>query len=453
MNGLGSEPVSSSVMAFVATLHVALLVLRKHRSAGRKGLALLLAPSAAFTVFAWILSTPIALGAGLIAHLAWFLACERLLPPLSPRRAAIPTPAPAPIPAAMPAARPAAPAGFVPVPVLAVLDETDDIRTFRLARPDGFDFQAGQFLTVRVQVDGKPLARCYSISSGPEATGYLEISVKRQGLVSSTLHSVVRPGALLSIRAPAGPFVYPAGDDRPLVLLAGGVGITPLMSMLRHAVAADPGRPVTLLLSVKTPRDIPFRDELSCLSRRHPQARVVVAVTRGASESLGVYPGRIDEALIRQTVADPVHAVYAICGPLPMIAGMKELLARLQVPADHVRAEAFEAAVKGSTAPVADAPVAPIRAGRAAGPTCAVEAYTLQLARSRRQAAIAVGQSLLEAAEAAGAEIPNQCRAGVCQTCVTRLVTGEVACDADDVEPGYVLPCVARAKSHVTLDA
>ena len=103
--------------------------------------------------------------------------------------------------AAAPAAAPKQ-RGFLPTPVLAVFDETPEIRTFRIARPEGYEFHAGQFITVQVQLDGRPVTRCYSISSGPEARGYLEISVKRQGSVSSTLHSTVRPGSTLSVRPP-----------------------------------------------------------------------------------------------------------------------------------------------------------------------------------------------------------------------------------------------------------
>ena len=147
--------------------------------------------------------------------------------------------------------------------MLAVLEESPTIRTFRLARPAPFTFDAGQFLTVRVQVDGQAHVRCYSISSAPEATGYLEISVKRQGLVSGMLHATLRPGSSLLVKPPAGRFTYPAGDDRPVALVAGGVGITPLISMLRHGVAADPGRPITLLYSARGRRELVFWDELS----------------------------------------------------------------------------------------------------------------------------------------------------------------------------------------------
>ena len=107
------------------------------------------------------------------------------------------------------------PPAFAPTTVLAVLDEAADIKTFRLARPEGCEFSAGQFLAVRVLIDGKPHVRCYSISSAPHTRGYLEISVRRQGLVSGTLHATLRAGSTLTINRPSGQFVYPQGDDRP----------------------------------------------------------------------------------------------------------------------------------------------------------------------------------------------------------------------------------------------
>jgi ferredoxin-NADP reductase len=349
------------------------------------------------------------------------------------------------------------PSGFVPTPVLAIFGETEDIRTFRLARPEGFEFQSGQFLTVAVQVGGQRLARCYSISSAPETRGYLEISVKRQGLVSGALHSTVRVGSQLPVRPPAGRFVYPVGDDRPLVLLGGGVGCTPLMSMLRHAVACEPSRPVTYLLSAKTERDIAFRQELSLLARRHPQVQIAVALTRASGNGPGFHVGRIDEPLVRRTVTDPQSALFYVCGPLPMIDAMKTLLRGMGVPDAQIHFEAFGAAVAAAASASAIPASAPQRrparlasVGRAG--------FALCLARSGRTTTIGKGQTLLEAAEAAQIEIPSSCRAGICGTCRTRLIEGEVDCDGDALDPadrekGYVLACVAMARTDCAIEA
>ena len=232
-------------------------------------------------------------------------------------------------------------ADVVLLPVIATFDQTRDIRTFRLARPRGFDFQAGQFLTVTVRINARRMIRRYSISSAPESTDHLEISVKRQGTVSSALHATVGVGSLLPVEPPAGRFVYPTGDPRHLMLIAGGIGCTPLMSMLRHAVVRDPGRPVTLLYSVRTVNDIAFRSELALLRRRHAHVRVGVTLTR-EDRRPGLLAGRIDEALLRRAAPEPANTLFYVCGPVPMIDEMKRVLLGLGVPASQIRWEVFE---------------------------------------------------------------------------------------------------------------
>ena len=317
---------STPFLAVATTVHLAMLLLRMHRNpAGRRYDALLL-PAAVFAITPWLFPTAGGVAARIAAHLAWFVACDRLVPrPPAPVHQAAASPPPRP---ALPAVntRPApTPGAWVKVPVVAVLRETPDITTFRMARPDGFDFKAGQFLTVRFWIDGKTVSRCYSVSSAPEATGYLEISVKRQGLVSGLLHATVRPGSLLDIMRPAGGFVYPSDDHRPITLLAGGVGITPLMSMLRHAVQADPTRPVTLLYSVRTQHDVAFRDELAWLARRHRQAKVVVT-TSDEPPSAEFLSGMINRELLTSQVEDLQDNIFLLCGPPPMIKAMKGIL-------------------------------------------------------------------------------------------------------------------------------
>lgn len=469
-------PGPSSLLAAASTAHLALALIRKHQASTSVRGWLLALVSAGFAATPWIWASPRDLVIGGAAHLVWFVASGKLAGErragstrglvLVPRPAASPTRTAAPATATTPLPEPRKPAGPVQTPVLAVFDETPEIRTIRMARPEGFEFQAGQFLTVQIQLDGRPATRCYSISSCPDARGYLEISVKRQGRVSGTLHSTVRPGSLLAIRPPAGSFVYPAGDDRPIVLVSGGVGCTPMMSMLRHAASREPARPVYYLHSAKTESDIAFRQELALLARRHPQVRIVTALTR-ASTAGEHYPGRIDANLLQEVVPSPAESLFYVCGPASMISGVKDTLARMGVPAAQVRSEAFEAAVAASrpsvvTAPApapAAVPAAATRpelvAVRRAAPAGAV---TLRLARSGKTAPVARDQSLLEAAESAEVEIPNLCRAGTCGTCRTRLLSGDVECTADvmddeDRRGGYVFPCVAWARSDCALEA
>jgi len=447
-----TSDVPTAILAVVTTVHLAILLLRAHRCTNGREKILLLLPSLVFSATPWFLSTPPELVVGLFLHLGWFAACEKYLPtPEVPARpAARPRRDAAPAVAKKSAAP--APKGFVQVPVINMIRETDDITTFRLARPEGFEFKAGQFLTVRVNVDGQPVVRCYTISSAPEATGYLEVSVKRQGLLSGTLHATVRPGSMISIRAAAGAFTYPEGDDRPLVLLAGGVGITPMICMLRHAVQTDPNRPVTLLYSVHTHRDIAFRDELWLLDRRNPQVKTVITTTRGphATEYLS---GRIDGRMLQEQVDNLRNNIFMICGPGPMIEALRRTLADLGVPESQVRSEAFEAAVASSTAAVADSSEDGSAAAGSSG-----RDFQLRLVESGTTVAASDSCTLLEACEAAGLDLPAACRAGVCGTCRARLVDGRVRCESDildeaDRADGYILPCVSWPEEDCALEA
>lgn len=474
-----TEPASpASVLALVTTIHLGLAALRNHRTPGVALLSSLTLISLALAGFPWMFPSTLGLTFGLAVHALWFVACEMFVPkrvgttPIS----VVPVHLkPATVPAARPSAaltpRAAAPKSFVQVPVIAVFDETPTIKTIRVARPDGFEFEAGQFITVRMRVDGKDYARCYSISSAPHVRGYLEISVRRQGVVSNALHATVRSGAQLSVKAPAGAFRYPAGDDRPIVLLAGGIGITPLMSMLRHAVAVEPTRPVTLIYSARTPQDFAFKDELSTAANRHPQLSVYLAVSSGSTHP-SVYSGRIDESLLRTTVPNLVHSIAFVCGPREMIEGLKTLLAALGVPSGQIRHEVFQAAVAASAglpreaAPVPQsdevmAPAGPRAADVASSAVVRSRArsggHRMVCARTGRDVSIREGQTLLEAAEEGGVPIDSLCRAGVCGTCRVQVRDGEVCCesnglDADDERQGVVFACVTTAKGDCTVN-
>ena len=401
-------------------------------------------------------TSPIALFALAIAHIVWFTVCELLAPPagrLSPAPSTRSATAKADPqrPRADHAPRPAVASGpgFISTPVLAVLEETNAIKTFRMARPDGFTFTAGQFLAVRVSVAGQPHVRCYSISSPPEAHGYLEISVRRQGLVSTTLHATVRSGSTIAIGRAAGQFVYPRGDDRPLALVAGGIGITPLLSMLRHAVLVDATRPIVLLYSARSPEDAAFVRELSLIAERHPQVRI------GLTFSGGTAPppwrtGHIDTALVRQHVPHPAHTIFCLCGPAAMMTAMDQLLRGEGVPPDQIRSERFETAVAAAlvntSAPAAQEQVA------------SRDEYRVTFTSTGRTARGAGSQTLLDVAELEGVPIASSCRSGVCLTCRTRLTEGDADCrssmlDPDDRAAGFILPCVSWAMGDCVLEA
>jgi ferredoxin-NADP reductase len=239
--------------------------------------------------------------------------------------------------------------------------------------------------------------------------------------------------------------------DRPLALIAGGVGITPLMSMLRHAIEEDPARRVVLFYSVRTPKDVAFHDELTMLSRRHSQFRSIIAIS-DAGTSTEFFPGRIDASLVTAMMPDIRHALCLICGPPPMLDAMTAMLTDLGVPRGQINFEVFQAAIAASAGPPdpLDQP-APPRATDAPPPAVSFK-------RSSVASSAAPGQKLLEIAEGCGANIPSLCRMGVCGTCRTRVVSGDVRCaskllDEQDRKDGFVLACVSEVLSDSVIDA
>ncbi len=226
-------------------------------------------------------------------------------------------------------------------PVLAVLEETRAIRTVRMARPAGFDFRAGQSMSVTFEALGYEWTSRFPISSAPEEDAHLEISVRRGGEAEEVLLAAATVGSFLAVRPPEGSFVYPDGDNRPVALVGGEEGAAPLMSMLRHAAVSKASRPVTLLLSVRTAEDVPYRRDLQLLIRRSPNLRVGVTLTQEGPRA-GFRTGGIDEALLRRAVPDPANTHFLLSCPPPMLDETRHLLARLRVPAAQIQCEAFE---------------------------------------------------------------------------------------------------------------
>ena len=454
--------IDTALPASLTAVHLTIAALRHHRARTSVVNPFVL-PSFLFAVTPWVWPSPLALGLVLAGHVAWVVACEILAPaaatPQAPAQSAAPNAtkpsAPRPrTPAHTPAPSGTAQAGFGEASVLAVLDEATDIRTFRMSRPQGFEFTAGQFVPVRVSIDGKPHVRCYSISSSPDARGYFEISVRRQGLVSTTLHATLRTGSRLLIGRPAGQFVYPGGDDRPLALLAGGIGITPLLSMLRHAISSDPGRPVVLLYSARNPQAAAFYSELQVIGQRHPQVRIAVTMSEPSTPAPW-RRGHIDAQMVRQHVAHPSHTIFCICGPVPMMTAMEQLLTAEGVPANQIRTENFDTAMAATQI---HAPAAAAQSAAMPRPQQGSAQYEITFAATGRSVSANGSHTLLEMAEAEGIAIPSSCRSGVCQACRTRVADGDVDCqssvlDPDDRAEGFILPCVSWPHSDVVLEA
>jgi ferredoxin-NADP reductase/DMSO/TMAO reductase YedYZ heme-binding membrane subunit len=346
--------------------------------------------------------------------------------------------------------------------VVQVFDETPEVRTFRLASATGprlpFDFLPGQYLNATLEIHGQKVRRSYTIVSSPTRVGYCELTVKREerGLASRHLHDAVQPGYLLDVRAPAGRFTFTGTEADSIVLIAGGVGITPLMSKIRFLTDISWPGDIYLVFSVKTERDIIFRDELEVLKRRHPNLHVIVTLTRDDGTGWSGERGRISSALLARAIpniaARPVH----ICGPTEMTDPTRQMLRDLGVPEESIQVESFaspsRAAANGQAAPVATIGT-PVASSDYDGEA------TVTFARSGKSAPVPADQTVLEAAEALGVAINYDCRSGICGQCKVKLIAGHVVMDAEDAldqadrANDVILSCQARCLDDVTVEA
>jgi len=355
--------------------------------------------------------------------------------------------------------------------VARVFGETPGVRTFRLVPPAGnrlpFDFLPGQYLNLSLMVDGKKVNRSYTIASPPSRVGYCELTVKREdrGMSSRHLHDAVREGSLLDVSAPAGRFTFTGAEAESIVMIAGGVGITPLMAKIRYLT--DLGWPgeIHLVFAVKTEDDIIFRDELDYLRRRFPNLRVTVTLTRDDGTSWPGERGRISPELLNRVVPRLWERRVHICGPAEMTESIIQMLKALDVPDVRIRIESFTRAGRpeptaSQAAPDEDAGTVVTTPGEeAAGSLARGALASVTFARAGKSKQVSAGETVLEASEDLGVDIAYDCRAGICGQCKTKLLAGRVVMDVQDaLDPvdrlnNVILSCQARCVDRVVVEA
>jgi ferredoxin-NADP reductase len=324
--------------------------------------------------------------------------------------------------------------------------QTPDSTTLRFAvhGERRLDARPGQFLTFSFLFDGKKESRCYSICSSPARSGYVEITPKRvsNGSVSLFLNDRASIGMTVEATGPFGQF-YLTRDDKKVVLLAAGSGITPIMAMLRYLDDLCLDTQATLLYCVRTREDIMFRQELQDLRGRLENFRYDVLLSKPDADWPGAR-GHVSREFISKNVPDLEGRVFFLCGPPPFMEAVKRILTDLGVAPDRIRQEVFGGAGAECKPPL---------------PQTSETGFTIEFASSGKTAAVLEAQSLLEAAAEAGVDIPSACRQGQCGTCKTRLLAGDVhmtaeqGLDPESKERGFVLTCVGHAMGNVRLDA
>lgn len=321
--------------------------------------------------------------------------------------------------------------GFTPLRIARVVRETSDAVSLVLDVPaecsHRYRYEAGQFLTLRVRIDGRDLRRCYSMSSAP-IDGELRITVKRDpgGVVSNWLNDSARAGDELHAAPPEGRFVL-RGDlsgATEVVAFAGGSGITPIMSLARAALA-DPDRRVRLFYANRSRESVIFADPLAELAARHADRLVL-------EHHYDAEVGVVTPEAIESFIAPAGDAHYYVCGPTPFMDAVERTLLAAGVKESRVHLERFTVATAADDADAVSA---------------ATEEVVIDLDRRTTRAEYRVGDTLLQTARMAGLRAPASCETGSCGTCMARVVEGTArmlnndALDDDEVAEGWVLTC------------
>lgn len=320
--------------------------------------------------------------------------------------------------------------GWRALRVTKVTDESSVIRSFHLEPTDDAGLianLAGQHLPVRVQAEPgtTPVIRTYTLSSAPSDGSY-RISVKREGLVSSYLHDRIEVGSLIETRAPTGGFTIDAAERRPAVLIAAGVGITPILSMLRHIVyeglRTRRVRPTTVFHAARNKAERAFDRELRSLADLAGGAVRIVRVlgdVTGARQGLDYEAqGRIDMDLLRATLGFDDYD-FLICGPPPFMQAIYDGLIGLNVADRRIYAETFgPASLKRKGVESGGQTLLPV----------ATQPVAVAFAASGKEARWTPGAgTLLELAEARGLSPEFSCRGGSCGSCRTRVLAGAIS--------------------------
>ncbi len=340
--------------------------------------------------------------------------------------------------------------------------ESADTHSFYLVPQDGRalpPFLPGQYLTFDLKIPGqrKPTIRCYSLSEQPRRD-YYRCTIKKiaapqtqpnapAGLASSYFSDVVREGDLLDVKGPRGTFHLDSTSPRPIVLVGGGVGITPLLSMLNSVIASRSDRDVVLFFGVRNGTQHLFKQHLESASRKHTNLTVVTCYSQPCeTDVLGDdydVRGRVNVSLIRKFLTSNNYQFY-VCGPGTL---MREVVTELEdwgVPSSDIHFETFGPSTVRARSHLNGAPAnaAPV---------------SVSFARSRQECAWDASHgTLLDFALANGIPIESGCRAGNCGTCLTVVKSGtvdyledpELAC-----EPGSCLPCICVPRESLALDA
>lgn len=318
--------------------------------------------------------------------------------------------------------------------VLEVVQETGDAHSLVFEAPPGLTYRPGQFLTLRLPAPDGVVARCYSLSSAPGVDEQLKVTVKRvrDGRGSNWVCDHVAVGDEVDVLAPSGTFT-PRSFDHDLLLLAGGSGITPVMSIIKSSLAHGSGR-MLLVYANRDEQSVIFHADLRALVAEHPERLVVL-------HWLETVQGLPQLKSLQEIVRPWGHAEAFICGPAPFMDCAADALKELGVARDRIHIERFTSLAGDPWAEVAV--VAPVQGERTVDLVVELDGETHELDWPE-------SQKLLDFLLERGLDAPYSCREGACSACGLKLVEGEVVMEnnsvleQEDLDEGWRLACQSR---------
>ncbi|MBN4863985.1 MULTISPECIES: NADH oxidoreductase [Providencia] len=317
-----------------------------------------------------------------------------------------------------------------------IIQETSDVWTINLINHDFYMYSPGQYALVSIK-NSDDVMRAYTLSSSPGQSRYISITVRRleDGMGSNWLTRAVKPGDYLWLSEAQGEFTCANVKSQQYLMLAAGCGVTPIMSMTRWLMANRPETHVKVLFNVRDDKQVIFAQEWQQLTRAYPE-RLQLCIMAETPDNGELAQGRLNEEKLQALVPDIASRVVMTCGPVPYMKNAQQFAANLGVPAEHFFMERF------STEPeVANSE----------------DVLTLKIRQRLADFKVPVGISLLSALEQNKQPVIAACRAGVCGSCKTKVLSGNytttstMTLTAAEIAEGYVLACSCQLQGDTEI--
>lgn len=354
------------------------------------------------------------------------------------------------------------PAGFYTLPVSKVTRETRDAVSITFGVPalmaPQYQYKAGQYLTFSIVIDGQEVRRSYSMCSSPISDDHLTIAVKEVegGKMSTYLNRSIKEGDLLEVMPPMGKFVLdtdPSAQNH-YVLFGGGSGITPLFSIIKTALLAEPNCMCYLIYANRDEQSIIFEKELAALETTHKNLRVIHSLDNPKNEWAGhkgfLTQEKVSEIARQELGLNYPVAQYYTCGPSPMMDVVVQGLKNIGVRDENIHTEYFTAAPKKEPA---QEPSDVFSEALNYSEEVIDRKIWVEVFGERKEIMVKSGETILMAAQDAGLDPPYSCCVGVCTTCRARLRSGKAQMDEREglsdaeVNEGFILTCQAHPLS------